>query len=188
MAIKKPQTDIKKTLGILDKAIIKSENIISNILNFGRPGTSIKKNINIGNILQDIITQTDIPDNIKVLNKLDKSMPAVLTDPGQIKTIFSNIILNAVQAMPEGGKLTVKYALTGKECLDISVSDTGPGIPAENIDKIFEPLFTTKAKGIGLGLALTKTLVDTLGGKISVKSRVGEGTTFTVALSLIAEK
>ncbi len=188
MAIKKPEPEIKRTLGILDKATSTSEDIISSILSLANPRTPIKKKVNIGNILQDIITQTTIPDNIKVLNKLDKSMPAVLTDPGQIKTIFSNIILNAVQAMPEGGKLTVKYALTGKECLDISVSDTGPGIPAENIDKIFEPLFTTKAKGIGLGLALTKTLVDTLGGKISVKSRVGEGTTFTVTLSLIAGK
>ncbi len=187
-AIKKPEPEIKRTLGILDEATSTSEDIISSILSLANPRTPIKKKVNIGNMLQDIIIQATIPDNIKVLNKLDKSMPAVLTDPGQIKTIFSNIILNAVQAMPEGGKLTVKYALTGKECLDISVSDTGPGIPAENIDKIFEPLFTTKAKGIGLGLALTKTLVDTLGGKISVKSRVGEGTTFTVALSLIAEK
>ena len=182
MAIKKPQTDIKKTLGILDKAIIKSENIISNILNFGRPGTSIKKNINIGNILQDIITQTDIPDNIKVLNKLDKSIPAVFADPGQTIQIFSNIILNAVQAMPEGGKLTVKYAIIDKKWLDISVSDTGIGIPAENMDKIFDPMFTSKAKGIGLGLALIKILVDANGGKISVNSKVGEGTAFTLKL------
>ncbi len=90
--------------------------------------------------------------------------------------------------MPEGGKLTVSSAFTGKKWLDISVSDTGVGIPKKNIDKIFEPLFTTKAKGIGLGMSFTKTLVDVHGGKLSVKSKPGEGTTFIVSLPLKKEK
>ena len=184
MAIKKPEPDIKKTLDILNKEILRSEEIISSILGFARPRTPTKRKVNIGNIIQDIITQTNIPENIEVFASLDKSIPLVLTDPVQITQVFSNIILNAIHAMPEGGKLTVKYAITDKELLEISVTDTGIGIPEENIDKIFEPLYTTKAKGIGLGLALAKILIDANGGKVNVKSKIGEGTTFTIILQL----
>ncbi len=182
MAIEKPGPDIKKTLEVLDKATVNSEEIISNILEFGRSRPPIKKKVNIGNILKEAITQTNIPDSIKVTNGLDGSLPAVIADPGQITRVFSNIIQNAIQAMPDGGKLLVKYASTGKGWLQISVSDTGSGIMDENIDKVFEPLFTTRAKGVGLGMAITKTIIEAHGGKIRVKSKIGEGTTFIVSL------
>ncbi len=188
MAIEKPQPEVKKALGILNKAVTGSEDIISSILSFTSPRSPIKKKVNIRIILQDIISQTTVPDNIKVLNKLDKAMPAVLADPGQAEQIFLNIILNAIQSMPEGGELTLKSAITGKQWLDISISDTGSGIPEENMNKIFDPLFTTKAKGIGLGLAVLKILVDNHGGKTSVKSKVGKGSTFTVALPIKIKK
>ena len=184
IAIEKPQPKVKKTLEILDKAMVGSENIISSILNFSSSRTSIKKKVEIRNILQNIISRITIPDNIKVISKLDKSMPVVSADPGQITQVFSNIILNAIQSMPKGGKITVRSDITDNKWLGISVSDTGVGIPAENIDMIFEPLFTTKAKGIGLGLAVIKILVDAHEGRIKVKSKVGEGTTFTVVLPL----
>ncbi len=184
MAIEKPGPDIKKTLEVLDKATVNSEEIITNILGFANHGTPIKRKIDIGNILKDIITQTTIPDSIKVTNSLGRSLPAVTADPGQITRVFSNIIQNAIQAMPDGGKLSVKYTATGKKWLEISISDTGSGIMQENIDKVFEPLFTTKAKGIGLGMAITKTLVDAHGGSIRIKSKIGKGTTFTVVLPI----
>ncbi len=99
MAIEKPEPDIKKTLEVLDKGVESSEEIISNILSFANHGTPIKKKVNVGNILKDIITQTTLPDSIKVTNSLDGSLPAVTADPGQITRVFSNIIQNAVQAM-----------------------------------------------------------------------------------------
>lgn len=188
IAIEKPDTDIKKTLGILDNAIAASEDIISDILGFSNPGDPLKKKVNIKNILQDIIARTNIADNIKVFLSLDKSMPLVLADPLQVSHAFSNIILNAVQAMPDGGKISIGYAITDKKWLDISIKDTGVGIPEENLDKIFEPLFTTKAKGVGLGMALTKTFIDAQGGSIRINSKIGEGTTFTVSLPLEIKK
>lgn len=184
MAIEKPEPDIKKALEVLDKATVNSEEIISNILEFGRSRHPIKKKVDIGNILKDIITQTTIPDNIEVLNNIDKDIPNITADPGQITRAFSNIILNAIQAMPDGGELSLKYTITGKKWLEISISDTGSGILQENIDKVFEPLFTTKAKGIGLGMAITKTLVEAHGGSIRIKSKVGDGATFIVSLPI----
>ena len=88
--------------------------------------------------------------------------------------------------MPGGGRLVVRTAVEAPEWVTVSVADTGVGISEENLDKIFEPLFTTRAKGIGLGLALVRTLVEGHGGTIAVESRVGEGSTFTVKLPLDA--
>ena len=114
--------------------------------------------------------------------RLEKKMPQLMADSGQLVQIFSNIILNAIQAMHEGGKLTIRSKTPDNKWAEISVSDTGVGIPEKELDEIFEPLFTTKAKGIGLGMAITKILVDAHGGRIRLKSKVGIGTTFTVSL------
>jgi signal transduction histidine kinase len=98
--------------------------------------------------------------------------------------VFGNIILNAVQAMSEGGRLVVKSEVPTPEWVAVSFTDTGVGIPKEDMGKLFEPLFTTKAKGIGLGLAVTKTLVEGHGGTIEVESEAGAGATFTVRLPI----
>ena len=91
-------------------------------------------------------------------------------------------ILNVVQAMPEDGQLLVRSEVPSAEWVAVSFADTGVGIPEENLGKLFEPLFTTKAKGIGLGMAVTKTLVEGHGGSIEVGSEVGKGSTFKVKL------
>ncbi len=91
-------------------------------------------------------------------------------------------LLHAIQAMPDGGRLDVQSEAPTGDWLAVSFSDSGAGIPQENLTKLFEPLFTTKARGIGLGLALTKTLVEGQGGTIEVSSEVGRGSTFTVRL------
>ena len=104
-------------------------------------------------------------------------------DPEQIQQVLINIITNAVQAMPEGGKLAIGAGEKGK-FLEVEITDTGAGIPEEVRDEVFEPLFTTRAKGIGLGLAVCKSIIDRHGGEIEVKSKVGEGTTFNIKLPL----
>ncbi|MCK4965114.1 MAG: hypothetical protein KAS54_08520, partial [Dehalococcoidia bacterium] len=110
------------------------------------------------------------------------TLPIILADPDQLGQVFINIILNAIQAMPEGGQLVIKSEVPGPKWVDISFTDTGVGIPKENMRKLFEPLFTTKAKGIGLGLAITKNVLEEHGGTIKVQSEVGKGSTFTVRL------
>ena len=105
----------------------------------------------------------------------------VVVDADQIRQVFINIILNAQQAMPEGGRFEVRAAGEGDfVCIDFS--DNGGGIPQAVIKKIFDPLFTTKAKGIGLGLAVCKSVLEKNGGDIRVESKEGQGATFSVYL------
>ena len=104
-------------------------------------------------------------------------------DPEKIVQVLVNLISNGIQAMPEGGKLRVE-TLKENGFVKISVSDTGMGIPEANMDKLFTPLFSTKTKGAGLGLFLSRQNVERQGGTISVKSKVGKGSIFTISLPL----
>ncbi len=96
--------------------------------------------------------------------------------------VMQNLITNAIQAMPAGGSLTIRGGRDDEGMIGLEVADTGGGISPENMEKLFQPLFTTKAKGIGLGLVVCKNLVEANGGRIEVKSAPGQGTTFTVTL------
>ena len=106
----------------------------------------------------------------------------MMIDPHQIGLVLDNLLLNAIQAMPDGGVLTVRARPVGGR-VEIGVEDTGIGITPENLERIFEPLFTTKSKGIGLGLSLVKRLVEANNGAIRVESAPGKGTRFVVDLS-----
>ena len=103
-----------------------------------------------------------------------------------MRRVFTNLFTNAVQAMPDGGRLTITASKTEEEAL-ISVQDTGVGISEENMGKLFQPLFTTKSKGQGFGLPVCKRIVEAHGGKITVESKVGKGSTFTVKIPLAGE-
>lgn len=122
---------------------------------------------------------------IIVLKQLDYSLPALRLDANTLKQILLNIIMNALQAMEDGGgKLLVETTTAGSESVSVTIADNGPGIPAETIDRIYDRYFTTKkpGEGTGLGLFVTKNLVESMGGEIQVASRIGGGTTFTVTL------
>jgi signal transduction histidine kinase len=105
----------------------------------------------------------------------------VLVDENQMQQVFWNLLLNAIQAMPGGGTLTVALRRESEEVV-AAVIDTGTGIPVELQDKVFDPFFTTKDRGSGLGLAISYRIVETLGGRIEFSSEPGQGTTFTVRL------
>ncbi|MCE9528727.1 MAG: ATP-binding protein, partial [Planctomycetales bacterium] len=109
----------------------------------------------------------------------DGQMPAIVGDRRQLAIVFSNLIRNAVDAMPQGGNLILRTVPDGP-CLCVEIQDTGVGISAKDIHQIFEPFYSTKARGIGLGLAITKAIVENHGGKLKVSSKEGEGTCFTV--------
>jgi len=125
-----------------------------------------------------------------VLKQLDYSLPTIRLDANLLKQILLNIIMNALQAMEDGGgKLLVETAATGSDTVCFTIADNGPGIPAEMIDRIFDRYFTTKkpGEGTGLGLFVTKKLVENMGGEIAVTSRSGGGTTFTVTLPVLQQ-
>ena len=120
---------------------------------------------------------------IQVVRKETPPVPLVMADFSQIQQVFVNLVVNAIQATSEGGKLTITTSAEDGR-VRINFEDTGVGIPPENMQKLFTPFFTTKTevKGVGLGLSVSYGIVERHGGKIEVQSEVGKGSTFTVLL------
>ncbi|GAH75389.1 unnamed protein product, partial [marine sediment metagenome] len=115
--------------------------------------------------------------------ELESGLPQIEADPDRMHQVVFNLINNAAESMPEGGELKVETSLDG-EWVRIAVSDAGRGIPEKLLNKLFEPFFTTKAGGTGLGLAVSRKIVEDHGGQIDVETRPGEGATFAVSLPL----
>jgi signal transduction histidine kinase len=125
---------------------------------------------------------------ISVVPSFAPDVPQVMADPEQLQQVFLNLLLNAIQAMPQGGSiiLTTSVGAEGEE-VQITVADTGRGIPPEHLSRIFDPFFTTKEAGTGLGLAVSDRLVRAQGGRIAVRSEPGKGSVFTVVLPAMSE-
>ncbi len=186
ITLKEPEPEILETLKLLEKEANTSERIINNLLDFAHPECPKKEKINVNDVVMEVLSKSTIPEKIRKNIQLDKSLPAIMADPSQLSRIFENILLNAVQAMPKGGDLGITSGLENTKLVTISFTDTGIGIPQENLDKLFEPLFTTKAKGIGLGLALAKTFIERHGGTIGVESEEGRGSTFKLNMPVVS--
>jgi signal transduction histidine kinase len=184
MVLEKPEAKVKESLEILENEVATSERIIGSLLEFARPKSPARRKVDINEVVREALSRTSVPENVEVLSQLDETVGSILADPDQLGQIFGNIILNALQAMPEGGRLVVKSEIAGPKWVSVSFSDTGVGIPEESLERLFEPLFTKKAKGIGLGLAIVKTLVEGHGGTIEVRSEVQKGSTFRVGLPI----
>jgi signal transduction histidine kinase len=137
--------------------------------------------------LKEILELNPLPEEIEVVLDIPASVPPVLADRGQIKIVFGNLIRNAREAMPAGGRLAITAASVNNQ-VDIRIADTGGGIHSEDLQRIMEPLFTTKARGIGLGLAITRAIVDKHNGKLKVESQPGQGSTFCVTLTAAVEE
>ena len=182
MALEEPEQEIKEALEILDNEVVTSERIINSLLDFARPKPPTWHNVDINDVVQATLSRVPVPENVEVLRQLSEMLPMISGDADQLAQVFGNLILNAFQAMPEGGRLVVKSEAASPEWVTISFTDTGIGMDKETLEKVFEPLFTTKSKGIGLGLALTKLLVEGHGGTIEAQSKEGKGTTFTIRM------
>ena len=185
LAEKEPR--VMEFLDIMDEEITTSNKILNDLLNFARTGKPAVSATSIEPLIDSTLSRLTIPENIAVTRKLEADLPQVEIDPDQIRQVLVNLITNAVQAMPEGGRLTVS-ARVRRKSLEVTVTDTGAGIPQEVVGKIFDPLFTTKAKGIGLGLAVTRSVIENHKGSIGVSSKMGRGTTFTIELPLNTAK
>ena len=184
LAQKQPR--VMEFLDIVDDEINSSNKIINDLLGFSRVGKPAVSPARIERVIDDALARARIPENITLTKKLDANLPQVEINTEQINQVLVNIVINATQAMPEGGQLTI--GAKGRDrFLEVEISDTGCGMPTEVMDKIFDPLFTTRAKGIGLGLAVCKAIIDRHEGNIAVKSKAGKGTTFTISLPLKAE-
>jgi signal transduction histidine kinase len=170
-------------LDIIKQETDKSAKIIKDLLDFGRISVANKANVKVSAIVAQTIARNTPPENIKVISADIPDTIEIMADAQQIGQVLDNLITNAFQAMPAGGKLSVK-AIQQKGQVKLSVTDTGIGISKENMNRLFEPLFTTKARGIGLGLALSKNYVEANGGGIAVESEEDKGSTFTISFKL----
>jgi PAS domain S-box-containing protein len=172
---------IKRYLRILDEEIVAADTIIEDVLSFTRLKNIRFLTIDLNREVKRAIGKIDIPDNIKLVIEIDENIPKIKGDKDQLQRVFINLLNNAVEAMPEGGRLTIS---TKREdnFVHIIISDTGVGIKAK--DKIFEPMYSTKVHGSGLGLSACKNIVTAHRGQIEVKNKEDKGTTMLVKLPL----
>jgi len=174
---------------ILDLSLSETQRLsemLRSMLSFSKPQEEVRRKININRLIEDILLFLEKQlreSNVKIKTKLNQNISHITASPNQIRQVILNIAANAKEAMPKGGTLTVE-TLSKNNQIVIKIRDTGVGIPGEIRDKIFDAFFTTKQKikGVGLGLSVCYGIIKDHGGDIRVKSKTGEGTTFSIIL------
>jgi PAS domain S-box-containing protein len=184
--IKKKQQNLNESslemLNIIEKSIDYSNKIINDLLDFSREIHLEFEEITAKSIIDNILRGINIPKNVKIVYQTEFD-PFISVDTGKLERVFTNIIRNAIDAMPEGGILEISNRQIGKY-VEIVFADTGIGMTNETLSKIFTPLFTTKSQGMGFGLAICKRIVEAHEGTIEVSSEIGKGTKFTVRIPI----
>ena len=184
------QPQLKTYAEHISVAVQSMDRLLSNLLVYTRPDCSKAAWQETGLLIREVLTLAShamAPASIEVCCQIDPQVPQLWCDGGKIKQVLLNLVLNAVQAMPDGGKLTIAVTVAPSSISEIpaihlTVSDTGTGIPTELQSRIFDPFFTTKDQGTGLGLAIVHALVEAHHGRIDVESAWGRGTSFVITL------
>jgi len=176
----------KEMLQVIDNSINYADKIIRDLQDFSttRPPKLEKTDINI--LIKETLSQVNAPEKVQLTTELAR-LSEINVDQDQMKRVFLNLTINAIQAMENGGTLTISTKQR-EGAVEISFKDTGTGISKENMEKIFTPFFTTRAKGMGMGLPICKKFVESHSGSIRVESEAGKGTTFTVKLPIQQER
>ena len=165
---------IERQVGVADR-------VITALNDFARLPVPELDRVEVEPCLRDVLEVTTLPSNVAVEWSIDSPPPAVLGDRAQLYIVFSNLVRNARDSMPQGGKLRLVARQTGDD-VEVTIQDTGVGIPKENLSRILEPLYSTKAKGIGLGLSIAHAILGRHNGTLHVASEPGIGSTFSVRL------
>ncbi|MEW6087849.1 MAG: HAMP domain-containing sensor histidine kinase [bacterium] len=174
----------KKHLERLDKQIAEANTIIEDILMFAKSRQIDFKDVDIRNILLTTVSSVQKDEKIKVITEIDKNLPHIKGDEIKLGRCFWNIVLNAVQAMDGAGKLLVSADTTGN-FVNILFKDTGCGIKPDDMERVFDPFFSTKKGGTGLGLAICRTVIGAHNGIIDIKSEFDKGTTVKITLPIV---
>jgi len=180
-----PESEEKKSalesLQEIEKNIDYINKIVADLQDFARPLNPHAEEADLKLIIDELLKKNGLPENVKVSVKVETEAKKVMADCTFINRIMYNLVNNAVQAMPNGGGLTIRIYKEANDTV-ISVKDTGAGIPESVKGKLFTPMFTTKAKGQGFGLVVIKRMTEALGGTVTFESQEGKGTTFKVRL------
>jgi signal transduction histidine kinase len=175
--------EVREYLGILAHQIGLAERIVADLLDFARLKSPQWQALDASTLIEDQLARLEPESGVSIERRFATGLPPVRVDPVQIGQVLFNLFTNASQAMNGAGTLTISLQKRD-DLIAIDVTDTGPGISAENLPKIFEPLFTTKARGIGLGLAVSHSLATNNGGTLTAVSPPGSGATFTLTLPI----
>ncbi len=172
------KTSVQESLCAIQEQADYIGKIISDLQDFARPLKPELGDVDLEVAIPQLLSTVVVPSNISVVQQFENKV-RVDADSTFLKRILVNLVTNAIQAMPDGGKLTIK-AFHDNNCVNVTISDTGVGIPDEVKPKLFQPLMTTKSKGQGFGLAVVKRLIEAQGGSVGFESKLGEGTQFTI--------
>ena len=172
----------KEMLQLIEQGIERPDKIVSDLLEYSREIRLGLTQTDAKSITKDALMSTKIPSGILVVDSTKKE-PKIELDVDELRRVLVNLIRNAVDAMPKGGTLRIMSRKSNGN-LELSITDTGVGMTKESMEALWSPLYTTKARGIGLGLPIAQRLVEAHGGRISVETKLGKGSTFTMTLPL----
>jgi two-component system, NtrC family, sensor kinase len=181
--------ELKISIKKIEEHVERARKVVHNMLGFARRMEPRLEDVDVNETLKQTISILDNYariNNIEIRTDLTRDLPIIASDQAQLQQVFLNLISNAIDAIGKEGLVAVKSGRSGQE-LQVRISDNGPGIPEELQKKVFDPFFTTKekGKGTGLGLWISYSIIEKMGGAIDLKSKRGEGTTFTVKLPII---
>jgi signal transduction histidine kinase len=173
----------REYLGIIKDEIADAERIVSDLLDAVRTKPPRPERVEVGALIGKVVGKCDIPENVTLHLDIPETLPAIRVDSAQMHQVFWNLVTNGVEAMPDGGVLEIRAAADrAGETVTVRVTDHGSGITAEHRTRLFQPMFTTKARRVGLGLVVVKNLTQANGGSVGVESEPGSGSTFSVSL------
>jgi signal transduction histidine kinase len=184
-----PLDDVRQSLASIQTQVNRCGDITHNLLNLARTWKPVRQAADLNRLAEDMARLVDrdaSPRNITIERRFDPALPKIPIDPPLFRQAVLNLLVNAVQAVGNNGRVAVGTGLSPDGKAYLSVQDDGPGIPPENLSRVFDPFFTTKApgKGTGLGLSITQRIVDRMGGLISAANSPGGGAVFTITLPL----
>ncbi len=187
-------TEKRKLAERISSGVKNMDRIISSVLLFAKSAKPSRNKCSIDHLLKDLLTDHSdfiVPDNVKITQEYDLGDALANGDSALLKQVFRNLVQNAIQAMPEGGELSLSAIvdvpkssndIPGRKFIKVCVADNGPGIPKDKHDQIFNPFFTTKDKGAGLGLSISHNIIKAHQGSVDFETEEGKGTQFTVTL------
>ena len=175
------------------RQVDRAREITHNLLNFARRRQPVVQAVNLNRLVEDMLRLVEKDaqqQHIDLLKQLSPDLPVIYSDAPLIRQVVLNLLNNAIQAIDRNGTVTVITQLTGDNRVMVQINDTGCGIPKENLAHIFDPFFTTKpqGRGTGLGLSICHGIIERLGGRISVTSELGKGSSFTLKLPQALER
>jgi len=165
----------------IERHVTLADGVITALSNFAKLPVPNLHPFSLGQCFQEVLEANPVPENCSVEIDCPEDVPAALGDPDQVRIVLANLVRNAREAMPQGGRISIVARRAGQS-LEVAVSDTGVGIEPERLGRVMEPLYSTKARGLGLGLAIARAILEKNQGSLRVTSELGRGSTFVVSL------